>query len=96
MIARPAIGAKEARLQELIDELEDRILELAQEDRRAAERPQMDGQAVMAYLRIDGGPLVGRALKHLLEVKRAEGELSSAEVEARLDQWWEVNRPAGS
>lgn len=80
--------AKADRLQRQIDELEERIVDLAREDRRAAERPQLDGQAVMAHLGIPGGPQVGRALAFLLEIKRAEGILPDEEILDRLDAWW--------
>ncbi len=85
--------AKEARLMAHIDELEQRILELARADAKAKERPQMDGNAVMDYLGLSGGPMVGRALTFLLEVKRTEGELSQRELEHRLDAWWAKNKP---
>ncbi|MEL7157577.1 MAG: HDIG domain-containing metalloprotein [Actinomycetota bacterium] len=85
--------AKADRLQRQIDEMEERIVALAREDRRAAERPQMDGQAVMAHLGIPAGPQVGKALAHLLAVKRAEGELPLDEVHARLDAWWADQQP---
>ena len=75
-------------IQRAMDELEQRIGELAEADRRAAERPDMDGNAVMEYLDLPPGPAVGEAVKMLLEVKRAEGELDRAELEARLDAWW--------
>ncbi|MEM7338397.1 MAG: HDIG domain-containing metalloprotein [Actinomycetota bacterium] len=87
--------AKADRLQRQIDELEHRILELAREDRRAAERPQMDGQAVIAHLGIEPGPVVGAALAFLLEIKRAEGVLPDDEIRARLDAWW-ADRQAGA
>ncbi|MFV0258010.1 MAG: HDIG domain-containing metalloprotein [Acidimicrobiales bacterium] len=80
--------AKAERLQRQIDELEERIVTLAQEERRAAERPQIDGRAVMEHLGIDGGPVVGEALTYLLELKRAEGVLDDGELLARLDAWW--------
>ena len=80
--------AKADRLQRQIDELEQRIVDLAREDRRAAERPQLDGAAVMAHLGIEPGRDVGQALSFLLELKRAEGELSIEELHARLDAWW--------
>ena len=80
--------AKEARLQAQIDELEDRIVQLARADALAAERPQWDGKKVMEYLGLSGGPAVGQALKFLLELKRAEGELSERELQHRLDAWW--------
>ena len=79
---------KARRLQSLMDELEERILVLAQQERRAAERPQLDGKAIMAHLGIDGGPAVGEAVAHLLSIKRSEGELAEDEVLARLDAWW--------
>lgn len=75
-------------IQRAMDDLERRIGELAEADRRAAERPDMNGDAVMAYLGLEPGPLVGRAVKMLLEVKRAEGELPREELEARLDAWY--------
>ncbi len=75
-------------IQDAMDDLERRIAELAEADRRAAERPDMDGSDVMAYLGIEPGPKVGEAVRMLLEVKRTEGSLPRAELEARLDEWW--------
>lgn len=83
--------AKARRLQGLMDEFEARIIELARQDRMAAERPQMDGRAVMEYLGVNGGPLIGQALAYLLEVKRSEGVLPDDEIRARLDAWWSEN-----
>lgn len=80
-------GKAEA-LQRQVDDLERRIAELAEADRRAAERPQLDGEAVMAHLGIGPGPAVGEALRFLLEIKRREGELPDDEVRRRLDEWW--------
>ncbi len=84
---------KARRLQALMDEFEVRIVELARQDRLAAERPQMDGKAVMDHLGIGGGPMVGKALAYLLELKRSEGVLSDDEVLSRLDAWWAENNP---
>ncbi len=75
-------------IQAAVDELEERIADLAEADRRAAERPDMDGEAVMVYLDLPPGPAVGKALKFLLALKRSEGLLSPSETEARLDAWW--------
>ena len=83
---------KEADLQAAIDELESRIAALAEEERRAAERPQIDGQAVMAHLDTPGGQHIGQILKMLLEVKRTEGELPEDEIYRRVDLWWEKHR----
>lgn len=79
---------KLAGIQAAMDDLERRIAELAEADRRAAERPDMDGNAVMEYLGIEPGPAVGQAVKMLLEAKRNEGELDRGELERRLDEWW--------
>lgn len=79
---------KRLELHHHVDELEERILELAAEDRRKAERPLMDGQAVMDRLGVSPGREIGQALKFLLELKRSEPELDLAATEARLDQWW--------
>ncbi len=77
--------AKAQRIQEWIDDLERRIAELAEEDRRAAERPQIDGAAVMAHLGIEPGREVGQIMKWLLELKRSEGVLDEADLLARLE-----------
>ena len=71
-----------------IDELERRIRELADEDRRAAERPGLDGLAVMQQLGIGPGREVGQALAFLLDLKRREGDLPRDELSRRLDAWW--------
>ncbi|MCY4424018.1 MAG: HDIG domain-containing protein, partial [Acidimicrobiaceae bacterium] len=83
---------KEADLHRQIDDLERRIAELAEAERKAAERPQIDGGAVMAHLGVAPGPDVGQALRWLLELKRTEGELPPDELLARLDDWWAANR----
>lgn len=87
--------AKEAGLHRDLDDLERRIKELAEEDRRAAERPGLDGTEVMAHLGLEPGPAVGRALAYLLEIKRREGDLPREELLKRLDAWWEQARSQG-
>ena len=79
-------------LQRSIDELESRIADLAQQERRAAERPQIDGKAVMEHLGIGPGSHVGDILGWLLELKRSEGVLDDDEIFERLDEWWDQNR----
>ena len=78
---------KAEALQESIDDLERRIAELAEEDRRNAERPQIDGDAVMAHLGIGPGREIGQIMRWLLELKRSEGELPEAELFARLEAY---------
>ena len=75
-------------LHEALDDLEARIGVLARHDARKAERPEIDGAAVMAHLGIGPGPDVGAAMKFLLAVKREQGELGDDAVLSRLDHWW--------
>ena len=75
-------------LQRLVDELEARITALALADRKAAERPLLDGNDVMRLLDIQPGPAVGEALKFLLELKSREPTLGRQETAARLEDWW--------
>jgi len=82
---------KRLELHHHVDALEERIVELAAQDRRKAERPLIDGQTVMARYDVEPGPIVGKALKFLLELKRSEPELGVPETEARLDKWWSAN-----
>jgi poly(A) polymerase len=81
---------KVAGIQRAMDDLERRIAELAEADRRAAERPDMDGDAVMKFLGIEPGRAVGEAVRMLLEIKRTEGTLGREELEARLTSWWKA------
>lgn len=85
-------AAKARNLQRSIDELEDRITDLAKQERRAAERPQIDGAAVMAHLGIGPGPAVGQIMAWLMDLKRTEGDLEEAELYARLDAHWDTIR----
>lgn len=82
---------KAADLQASIDDLERRIADLAEEERLAAERPQIDGQAVMRHLGTGGGRHIGDILDMLLELKRTEGELPDDEIYARVDTWWQAH-----
>ncbi len=79
---------KAARLSKRMDDLEARIVELAAEEELAAMRPELDGQQVMEHLGIAPGPLVGKALAFLLDIRLDEGEIGHDEAMARLDQWW--------
>ena len=80
--------AKVAALHAAIDELEDRIKVLAEADRRAAERPLLDGDDVMEHLGIGPGRDVGQAVRFLLEEKRAGRTPDREAAVSRLDAWW--------
>ncbi len=72
-----------------IDGLEVRIAELREAEELASIRPDLDGATVMAHLGVSPGPIVGRALAHLLEVRLDEGPLDRAAALGALDRWWE-------
>jgi tRNA nucleotidyltransferase/poly(A) polymerase len=78
---------KARRLAQRMDELERRIAEVAQREEIARIRPELDGRQVMAYLGVEPGPIVGRALDHLLEIRLDEGLLGEDEIYRRLDEW---------
>jgi len=83
---------KAARLSRRMDELEERIAELAAREELRAIRPEMDGTAVMEHLGIPAGPAVGGAMKFLLEIRLDEGIIGDDEIRRRLDAWWTTNR----
>jgi poly(A) polymerase len=70
-----------------MDELEARIAELSEEEELAAIRPPLDGRQVMQFLGIGPGPLVGEALRDLLELRLDEGPIDEADAYAHLAEW---------
>jgi poly(A) polymerase len=79
---------KAARLARRMDDLEERIEELAAAEELAAIRPELDGRQVMEHLGLPPGPLVGQALAHLLEIRLDEGEIGAEEAYRRLEEWY--------
>ncbi len=71
-----------------MDELEARIAELKAAEELGSLRPDLDGQAVMERLGVDPGPVVGRALSFLMDLRLEEGPLGEEEAGRRLDAWW--------
>jgi poly(A) polymerase len=78
---------KAAVLSKRMDELEERIADLVEREGLAAIRPELDGKQVMEHLGIAPGPLVGKALAMLLEIRLEEGLIGEAGARRRLDQW---------
>lgn len=83
---------KAERLAAAYDDLEERIARLREQEELASIRPDLDGTAIMAILGIPAGPLVGRAYRHLLEVRMEAGPLGPDAAEAELRRWW-VDQP---
>jgi poly(A) polymerase len=71
-----------------MDELERRMAELREREELAAIRPDLDGVQVMEQLGLSPGPLVGEALRFLLELRLDEGPLGEDEARRRLELWW--------
>ena len=84
---------KALMLSRRMDDLEERIAVLAAQEELRAIRPEMDGGDVMAHLGLQPGPVVGRAMKFLLEVRLEDGLLGDDAVRARLDDWWRDQQP---
>jgi poly(A) polymerase len=79
---------KAQRLSQAYDDLEARIAVLREQEELAAIRPDLDGQQIMAILGIPPGPLVGRAYKHLLEVRLDQGPQDEETARRLLLDWW--------
>jgi len=79
---------KAAKLSRRMDELEARIAELSAAEELAAMRPELDGNEVMQLLDLAPGPLVGRALAHLLDIRLDEGPVGHDEAVRRLREWY--------
>ena len=86
---------KAQRLSAAYDDLEARIAALREQEELASIRPDLDGQQIMAVLGIPPGPVVGRAYKHLLEVRLDQGPLDTEAATRALLAWWAGQPEAG-
>ena len=84
---------KAAMLGRRMDELEVRIAELAAREELSKLRPELDGLQVMELLGVKPGPVVGKALDMLMEIRLEEGLLGDEQIRRRLDDWWAQHRP---
>lgn len=78
---------KAAALQRSYDDLEQRIERIRAEEDLARVRPDLDGNAIMELLGVPPGPVVGRAWRHLKDVRLDRGPLDREEAEAELLRW---------
>ena len=83
---------KAQQLSKRMDDLEQRIAELAEAEELAAIRPELDGTAVMKVLDLQPGKQVGEALQFLLEIRLDEGPIGEEEAERRLLAWWQTRQ----
>ena len=69
------------------DDLEARIARLSEQEELARIRPDLNGDEIIALLGVPPGPIVGKAYKHLLELRMERGPLPREQVEAELLAW---------
>ncbi|MDP5226857.1 MULTISPECIES: CCA tRNA nucleotidyltransferase [Arthrobacter] len=79
---------KAERLAFAYDDLESRVTELQEREVLDSVRPDLDGQRIMELLGLKPSPVVGRAYKHLLELRMEHGPLDPERAEAELLAWW--------
>jgi len=79
---------KASRLAGAYDDIERRIVELAEQEELDAMRPELDGNRIQELLGIRPGREVGEAYRFLLDVRLDEGIVGEAEAERRLLEWW--------
>lgn len=79
--------AKAERLARAYDSLERRIEELAEREELESIRPDLNGDQVMQILGIRPGPVVGKALGYLLELRMEHGPLGAERATQELLGW---------
>ena len=87
---------KRARaIQRRIDELEERIEVLRAQEEIDALRPPIDGHAVIEHLGVEPGPIIGEAMRMLLDYRIEHGPYEPDEAYRLLDEWMEARPPNG-
>lgn len=79
---------KAERLARTYDDLERRIAQLQEAEELDKVRPELDGNQIGEVLGIPPGPILGRAYKHLLQVRLDEGPIGEDAARERLLAWW--------
>ncbi len=77
-----------AELAAAYDALEARIERLREQEELDSIRPDLDGNQIMELLGVAPGPVVGRAYKHLLELRLDQGPLEPEAAVSALLEWW--------
>jgi poly(A) polymerase len=78
---------KAAALARRMDELVERIDQLAAQEELAKIKPPLDGRQIMDFLGVAPGPIVGEARAFLLDLRLDEGPMSEEAAYARLREW---------
>lgn len=80
---------KAERLAFAYDDLEQRIADLAQKEALDAIRPDLNGEQIMEILGISPGPTVGKAYRHMLDLRMEHGPMEYDQARQALLTWWE-------
>ncbi|MBO3673766.1 CCA tRNA nucleotidyltransferase [Streptomyces sp. NEAU-YJ-81] len=81
---------KATALSRAYDGLEERIARLQEQEELDSIRPDLDGNEIMKILGIPPGPQVGKAYKHLLEMRLEHGPMERDTAIAALQEWWDA------
>ncbi len=81
---------KATALSRAYDGLEERIARLEEQEELDSIRPDLDGNEIMKILGIPPGPQVGKAYKHLLEMRLEHGPMERDTAIAALQEWWDA------
>ncbi|MFH8494067.1 CCA tRNA nucleotidyltransferase [Streptomyces coeruleorubidus] len=79
---------KAAALSRAYDGLEERIAKLQEQEELDSIRPDLDGNQIMEILGVGPGPVIGRAYKHMLELRLEHGPMERDSAVAALKEWW--------
>ena len=77
-----------------IDDLEARIIELTEREELDSLRPPINGNQVMQFLNIPAGPLIGEVMEMLYERRIEEGPYSEEEAFELVKKWWDARASA--
>jgi len=78
---------KASALARSYDDLEKRIARLGKEEELAKMRPDLDGNEIQEILGIKPGPTVGKAYRHLLNLRIENGPMGKDAATERLLEW---------
>ncbi|MEU9774444.1 CCA tRNA nucleotidyltransferase [Streptomyces sp. NPDC047968] len=79
---------KAAALSRTYDGLEERILQLQEQEELDAIRPDLNGNEIQEVLGVGPGPMIGRAYSFLLELRLENGPMARDEAVTALKEWW--------
>lgn len=81
-------------LHDQLDDLEERIRELAASDAKRRRRPPLSGDRIMEMLGLPPGPLIGEAMALQSRAMDERDGLDEAGAIELIERWWAERRPA--